>query len=172
MYHLYKVFKQVIDRWLYFVNSPGLGNKLVFRPENHKGKSLSHTTVASKLLATSWCKTSTFFHQKFARRSGPGALQFFFFLIVYPPPSPVSLNSVVGISGTTSLIASLTSSIHSIPAFPFPVASLNAFQNSLASSISSNLLLLSYCPCNSVRSYQYDHINYYNYHHYYYYYHY
>ena len=85
----------------------------------------------------------------------------------------------MGISGTTSLIASLTSSIHSIPAFPFPLASLNAFQNSLASSISSKFLLSSYCPCNSVQSYQYDHINYYHYHrncyyyyYYYYYYHY
>jgi len=64
MTSIHKVFKQVIGRWLSFVNSPGLGNKLVFPPENHKGKSLSHTAVSSKLLATSWCKKSTFFHQK------------------------------------------------------------------------------------------------------------
>ena len=62
MYHFYKVFKQVIGRWLSLVNSHGFGNKLVFPPENHKGKSLSHTAVASKLLVRSLCKTATFFH--------------------------------------------------------------------------------------------------------------
>ena len=36
MYHLYKVFKQVIGRWLSFVNSPGLGNELVFPPKVHR----------------------------------------------------------------------------------------------------------------------------------------
>ena len=136
MYHLFNVFKQVIGRWLSFVNSPG--NKLVFPPENHKGQFLSNTAVASKLLAMSWCKTTAFFHQKFARRSGPGALQFFFFLVFCPPLSPVSLNSVAGISGTTFLIASLISSIYSIPAFPLPVPSHNVLRNSLASSISSS----------------------------------
>ena len=36
MYHLYKVFKQVMGLWLSFVNSLGLGNELVFPPTVHR----------------------------------------------------------------------------------------------------------------------------------------
>ena len=76
--------------------------------------------MAWKQVAISLCEIVAFFHQKLAIRSGPGALQFFFLLMILETYSAFRFQLSVGTSGTTSSIASLTSSIHSASASPLP----------------------------------------------------
>ena len=121
VYHLYRLFRQVIGRWLSLLNSPGLGIRVVSPSENHRGNWRSSSwAVAWKQVAISLCKIVAFFHQKLAIRSGPGELQFFFLLMILVTCSAFKFQSSVCTSGTTSSIASLTSSIHSGSVSPLP----------------------------------------------------
>ena len=65
------------------LNSPGLGIRVVWPSENHKGNWRSSSwAVAWKQVAISLCKIVAFFRQKLAIRSGPGALQSFFLVMI------------------------------------------------------------------------------------------
>ena len=92
-------------------------------------------------------KIVAFFHQKLAVRSGPGALQFFFLLMILVTCSAVKFQPLVGTSSTTSSIASLTSSIHSASVSPHPSSSHRLFQKLHASSMLVNVWLLTCVPC-------------------------
>ena len=140
VYHLYRLFRQVIGRWLSLLNSPGLGIRVVVPSENHKGNWRSSSwAVAWKQVAISLRQIVAFFHQKLAIRSGPGALQFFFSLMILVICSAFKFQPSVGTSGTTSSIASLTSSIHSASVFPLPSFSHRLFQKLLAPSMLVNV---------------------------------
>ena len=90
VYHLYRLFRQVIGRWLSLLNSPGLGIRVVLPSENHKGNWRSSSwAVAWKQVAISLRQIVAFFNQTLALRSGPGALQFFFLLMIYQSVLPV-----------------------------------------------------------------------------------
>ena len=126
VYPLYRLFRQVIGRWLSLLNSPGLGIKVVLPSENHKGNWRSSSwAVAWKQVAISLCKIVTFFHQKLAIRSRPGALQFFFLLRILVTCSAFEFQPSVGTSSTTSSIASPTSSIHFASVSPLPSSRLD-----------------------------------------------
>ena len=119
VYHLYRLFRQVIGRWLSLLNSSGLGIRVVLPSENHKGNWRSSSwAVAWKQVAISLCKIVAFFNRKLAIRSGQGALQFFFLLMILETCSAFRFQPSVGTSGTTSSIAFLTSSVHSASVSP------------------------------------------------------
>ena len=84
-------------------------------------------------MAISLRKVVAFFNQKLAIRSGPGALQFFFLLrIILVTCLTFKFQPSVGTSGTTSSIASLTSSIHPASVSPFPSSFRRLFQKKTA----------------------------------------
>ena len=129
------------------LNSPGLGIRVVWPSENHKGNWRSSSwVVAWKQVAISLCKIVAFFHQKLAIRSGPGALQFFFLLMIFLTCSAFRFQPSVGTSGTRSSIASLTSSIHSAFVSPLPFSSHRLLQKLHASSMLVNVWLLTCVP--------------------------
>ena len=66
------------------------------------------------------CKVHAFFNQKFAILSGPGALQFFFFVITFLVVVDSNVNPSCLGSGTLSLVASLTSPSHGAEGSPLP----------------------------------------------------
>ena len=113
------------------LNSPGLGIRVVWPSENHKGNWRSSSwVVAWKQVAISLC----------------GALQFSFFLMIFLTCSAFRFQPSVGTSGTRSSIASLTSSIHSAFVSPLPFSSHRLFRKLHASSMLVNVWLLTCVP--------------------------
>ena len=82
--HLYIALRHVIGLWFLLKKPPDCtGISVVFPSVNHNGISQSPCIMAWNDSGTNAWRAPTFFYQKFAMRSGPGALQFRFSAITY-----------------------------------------------------------------------------------------